>query len=449
MHRSVRVAAAQLVAQTIDRAETVWPAVDRSARRAAEQNVELLVFPECTYPAYWLESLQRYRRSDLLNSAAVLERLAATASRYALTLVAGYVEEADGVLYNSAALIDPRGQVLGVCRKSFLWDCDNLWFHAGRTVTSIQTDLGNIGICICADARAPEVIASLANAGAELVALPTAWVNTAHESGVYRSIQVDFLIEARAREFGLPFVCADKSGAEPPHMRYVGQSRIVAAGGRLLAAAPPEGDHLVVAEVSLARPTLRSPDASQLQRLSMSAVLRPKLSNTDRLRIAACTSERDPTDQIASEPSFDLIVSSTRGVLRAPRLAANLDALGVVEMAGSDMNWYASARCASLAGARLLIISDAPDDDAILRVRAAENRVFIAAASRRQALIISPSGDVIARNNSDRPFAAAEIDIAAADDKYITPLTNIWEQRRSDVYRLASICSERPLELIR
>ena len=102
---------------------------------------------------------------------------------------------------------------------------------------------------ICAETRAPEILATLAADGAELLAMPTCWVNGSRTPGQFANPQVDFLIEARAREFGLPFVCADKSGLELAGVGMSGKSRIVAADGSLVAEAPATGETVIIARI--------------------------------------------------------------------------------------------------------------------------------------------------------------------------------------------------------
>src|SRR5262245_1477847 len=169
MAKSLRVAAVQLAAQTMEAAATAWPRLERWVRQAAEAGCKLAVIPECSYPAYVLGSAERARAGDILPQGEVRERIAAVARASQITLVAGFVEDSGGRLWNAAGVWDAGGRLLGVQHKTFLFDCDNRWFAHGTTIEPIDTEVGRVGVVICADARGPEISATLVNRGAELI----------------------------------------------------------------------------------------------------------------------------------------------------------------------------------------------------------------------------------------------------------------------------------------
>jgi predicted amidohydrolase len=70
-----------------------------------------------------------------------------------------------------------NGQIAGIHRKCFLWDFDHDYFAAGEEIRPFDTSVGRMGVMICADARLPEIAATLVRKGAEVILQPTAWVN--------------------------------------------------------------------------------------------------------------------------------------------------------------------------------------------------------------------------------------------------------------------------------
>ena len=88
-------------------------------------------------------------------------------------MVGGFCElGADGLLYNSAAVVDGTG-VLAVYRKIHLWDRESLFFEPGtEPAPVVETSVGRIGVGVCYDLNFPEVARGLALAGADLLALP-------------------------------------------------------------------------------------------------------------------------------------------------------------------------------------------------------------------------------------------------------------------------------------
>ena len=406
------VACGQMNANTIDYADAVWPVVDRLADSAAAGRADLLVLPETTYPAYWLESADRYLQRDIERSAAVLERFSSIAARHRFWLVVGFVEECDDRLYNSAAVFDRAGSLVGVARKNFLWDCDNRWFAPGERLGVFDTEFGRMGVMICADGRPPEIAATLAARGAEFIVVPTAWVNGRPFSGVFSNAQADFIIRARALEFGVPFACCSKSGREDRHLEYVGQSRLVSATGELIAAAPIEGDKLIVGEIVPAVPRPPALDDRQRERL----LGREPPSRPEPAR-GPCT--------LSLDADIGDVVTAVGQVGQ------------VVSIREHDLPGIATARCHAHDGAHDLDCRGGSSvDDAVLRARATENRVFIILGDDRVQRIADPAGQLIVA--SRHPERTVTLDLQQADIKRFTPETDLWAQRRPACYELGA-----------
>lgn len=409
---SMIAACAQLDAKTMDEAAAVWPGVERTAARAAEAGADLIVFPEVTYPAYWLESADRYRRDDIERTEAVLSRFSELAARHACWLVAGYVEEEGDRLYNSAAVFDRGGRFAGRARKQFMWDCDRKWFAPGEASTVLDTEFGRMGLLICADARMPEITATLACKGARFIVQPTAWVNTSLDAAIRRNIQPEFLIRARAIEFGLPWVCSSKSGREDRRLEYVGLSRIVSAAGESLAEAPRDGDALVTGEVVPAEP----------RPVEVPANLVPRLLSPEPPR-------RNPSGPRTCE----LRPSASAGEMATGLEAAHVRAASVTTNA---LRSFAVARCHALDGVQVLIAEGPPVDAALVRARAAENCLWLIVAGEATRCVVDPRGAVVWRAGDE--IDSLELDVALADAKAFLPTTDIWSQRRVATYHLGS-----------
>lgn len=441
MLRRIRVAAAQMEAHGIDDAEQVWGRVTRIVNAAAARGARLVVLPECTYPAYWLQSVARYRSGGLLSSEAALARFGEIAAGHRIALCVGFVESSGERLFNAAALIHASGKTLGVHRKSVLWDCDNEWFAPGDAIEPIESPIGRIGILICADARAPETIATLVRRGAELIVVPTAWVNASTRPGEFRNIQAEFLIRARATEFGVPFVCADKSGCEGP-LRYVGTSQVVTAHGEVVAIAGPMGEELLVADIDTSPGRVRDVSPAMLADLrSDPAVVEPwSAGRLVRMAVWPMASAADGRSALAAQATLaaELALVGDELLTRAlPREASAPDApdYRVVRLPGDEVHSFHPARSAALRGARVVAFCGVAEDDELqLRTRAAENRVFVLAASPNRAWAVAPTGEVLAREGLHQEPARAEVDLGAADEKHVAPRTDIWEQRRPRLY---------------
>ncbi len=196
---TITVAAAQLPARPLDAAGQALTDIGKAVEEASQIGARLIVLPECCYPCYWLGSKQQYFAADILRGPRIESFIADLAARHRMHIVAGLVHEQDERLHDAAVLFGPDGTVLGRHFKTFLWDGEHDWYEPGSIVQPVETELGRIGLLVCAEGRSPEVFASLAAQGAELLAMPTAWVNAAGQPGKYYNPQPDFFIPARAR----------------------------------------------------------------------------------------------------------------------------------------------------------------------------------------------------------------------------------------------------------
>jgi predicted amidohydrolase len=143
-----------------------------------------------------------------------------------------------GVVYNSAVLIGPGGDVLGVYRKTHPF-CTELrarggWVTPGDEVCVVETELGRIGLIICFDGDYPELSRITAVRGAELIARPSALLRSAD--------LWELTNRARAYDNHVYVVGANATGIDPAGVIYFGNSMIVTPIAEVVArAASHEG----------------------------------------------------------------------------------------------------------------------------------------------------------------------------------------------------------------
>jgi predicted amidohydrolase len=461
--QSLAVAAGQLQCRLMNEADQTLAAAAELIREAARQQARLLVLPECAYPAYLLGSVDSYRSGAHLSSRDFVAWLAAKAAEHRIHIVSGFVEDTGDSLFNAAVLLGPDGRELGRTRKRFLWNVDHDWFSPGREVAVFASQIGRIGIAICAEARVPEILATLAAQGAELIAVPTCWINGSRQPGEYRNPQPEFLIEARAREFGLPLICADKSGLEMT-IGYVGQSCVATPEAGITAMAPCTGEALVVAEIAPGRARPAWISEPRRARILDPAPARPPRRTSEVQRTIAAVSTAfaeagltggmgEPLFQplqkagvsflaanIPHEPVAERMAMLARAfdmqAVAFPHRADLFDAGGIRTacLAGQWLDGFATSRALALDGAEMLLFFDIDDDLPMLRTRALENRLFVAGVGAHSSAIIGPDGSVLARGGRDDP-AVATVDLAEASDKHVAPRTDIFAQRDVATYR--------------
>lgn len=90
---------------------------------------------------------------------------------------AGIIEREGEKLYNSAVIIDRHGELLIKHRKVNELDFALNLYSIGNNLNVAHTELGNLGLLICADASAADFVLSksLGLMGADIILSPSAW----------------------------------------------------------------------------------------------------------------------------------------------------------------------------------------------------------------------------------------------------------------------------------
>lgn len=147
--------------------------------RARAAGADAIVLPECldcgwtcTGAAEGAEPIPGPRTATL----------AARAGAAGIVVAAGLTERAGGVVHNAAILIDRDGTVVGRHRKVNELDFACELYTPGNKLEIFETSIGRVGLAICADLLLPEIGATLARLGAQLILSPSAWaVEATHD----------------------------------------------------------------------------------------------------------------------------------------------------------------------------------------------------------------------------------------------------------------------------
>jgi predicted amidohydrolase len=157
------------------------------------------------------------------------ERAQATAAESGIHLVWPTYEAGPerGTVYNSAAVIGPTGDVLGVYRKTHLFPAEQAWVTPGDDVLVVGTDLGRIGSVICFDGDFPELVRIEAGLGAQVVVRPSAFLRAAD---IW-----ELTTRARAYDNHVYVVAPNAVGIDAGGHVYFGNSLVVGPTGEVLA----------------------------------------------------------------------------------------------------------------------------------------------------------------------------------------------------------------------
>lgn len=121
------------------------------AHEAAAKGAAIIVLPELCLSGYVLRNPVEAMECAQTREGYQTQAFASIAKQYNCHIVFGYVELRDGLLYNSAAIVGPRG-LEGNAQKHNLWGSDYLWACPSEVVDPIViTRAGRLGVLICRD----------------------------------------------------------------------------------------------------------------------------------------------------------------------------------------------------------------------------------------------------------------------------------------------------------
>lgn len=238
-------------------------AIELCVREAASQGVELLILPECAVQGYPvglggadLDVYERQLREAEPVPGPATERLARLAAEHELELVVGLTERptepgSAGRLFNTAVFIGPNG-VRARYRKVHTGGVEKCLWSRGADWTVVDSVVGKVGLLICYDLVFPEATRCLALAGAQLLAMSTAWAADTTPEGTFRE-GYELFTRARALENQVFLVSANLVGGEEA---FYGHSRIVDPCGQVIAES--EGPGIAVAELDVEAEVLRA-----------------------------------------------------------------------------------------------------------------------------------------------------------------------------------------------
>ncbi|MGH7488786.1 MAG: carbon-nitrogen hydrolase, partial [bacterium] len=161
--------------------------------------------------------------------------------------------------YNSVAIADADGTILGVYRKSHIPDGpgyqEKYYFRPGDTgFKAWKTQAGTIGVGICWDQWYPEAARAMVLEGAEILFYPTAIGWHPSEKAQYGAAQLDAwrtIQRAHAIANGVYVAAVNRVGFEgrPGHgLEFWGSSFVADPFGQVVAEAPADKEETLVVE---------------------------------------------------------------------------------------------------------------------------------------------------------------------------------------------------------
>lgn len=232
--REVTVATVQLKPRLGEIEDNLVKMSEMISTIASQQRVDLIVFPELITSGYELGV--RFTEMAQRVPGPTVNLIAQRANEYGVYVAFGMVvkERVESVLYNSAILIGPEGDLVEVYNKTHLRGEERMAFREGFKMPVIETEMGTIGLMIGYDLAFPEVARSLTLDGAEIIAVLANWEASAID-------EWKTYLRARAYENAVYMIGSNRVG-EDVTLTFGGESMVVGPRGQIYASLAGETD---------------------------------------------------------------------------------------------------------------------------------------------------------------------------------------------------------------
>lgn len=257
--RELTVAAIQM--KMADDVSVNVATAERLVRDAAKRGARLILIPELFEGLYFCtdQLAEHMNRARPLEGHPTIAHFAAVARELGVVLPVSFFERANNAAFNSVAVIDADGSVLGIYRKSHIPDgpgySEKYYFNPGDTGFRVwDTAVGHVGIGICWDQWFPECARVLALRGAEVILYPTAIGSEPHDSSWDSSRHWQRVMQGHAGANLVPVVAANRFGVEKGQqheLTFYGTSFIAGPTGEIVTEAGRDDETVLTATFDL------------------------------------------------------------------------------------------------------------------------------------------------------------------------------------------------------
>lgn len=238
-------------------------------RQAAAKGAQIILLPELFERPYFCQErrYEYYAYATTVTENPAVQRFREVCRELEIVIPISFYEKDGTRLFNSVAMIDADGSVLGVYRKTHIPDDhyyqEKFYFTPGNTGFRVfETRFGRVGVGICWDQWFPENARCLALAGADVILYPTAigsepildvdsaghWQRTMQGHSAANIVPV-----VAANRYGVEVVspCAENGGQQSA-LRFYGTSFLTDETGAVLVQAERDGDAVLTASYDFA-----------------------------------------------------------------------------------------------------------------------------------------------------------------------------------------------------
>ncbi|RKN85911.1 N-carbamoylputrescine amidase [Paenibacillus ginsengarvi] len=257
--RNVKIAATQMsCSSNID--ENICRA-DALVRQAAAEGAQIILLQELFETPYFCqkEKADYYVYATELEHNKAVNHFRAVAKELKVVLPISFYEKKNYARYNSLAVIDADGEVLGKYRKSHIPDGpgyeEKFYFNPGDTGFKVwKTRYAKIGVGVCWDQWYPEAARCMALMGAELLFYPTAIGSEPQDGSIDSKDHWQMCMRGHAAQNLIPVIASNRIGEERDEdssIHFYGSSFIAGPQGNMIAEANRTEPGVLTAEFDL------------------------------------------------------------------------------------------------------------------------------------------------------------------------------------------------------
>ena len=241
-------------AANADRAEAL-------VRRAAAEGGQVILLQELFHGPYFCitQDPRYFDWAAPVEGHPLIARFAALARELGVVLPVSFFERAGQAYFNSIAIVDADGRILGIYRKSHIPQGpgyeEKFYFSPGDTGFRVwETAFGRVGVGICWDQWFPEAARAMALMGAEMLLYPTAIGSEPPAPGYDSQPHWETVMRGHAAANIMPLAASNRVGTEVQDgvdVTFYGTSFIADQTGQKVVQAGREGEAVLLAPFDL------------------------------------------------------------------------------------------------------------------------------------------------------------------------------------------------------
>ena len=265
--REVTVAATQMACSNeIDKNVSN---AEKLVRQAASEGAQIILIQELFESQYFCmdQKEELFELSKPFENHPTIKKFSELAKELKVVLPVSFFEKANRAHYNSVAIVDADGNVLGKYRKSHIPDGpgyqEKFYFNPGDTGFKVwNTKYAKIGVGICWDQWFPEAARSMVLSGAELLLYPTAIGGEPEDDGFDSSDMWQRAMIGHSASNQIPVIASNRIGTEKGidiENYFYGRSFVTNHVGDKIAEGSRDKEEVLIGKINLSEAeTLRN-----------------------------------------------------------------------------------------------------------------------------------------------------------------------------------------------